>query len=264
MAARYAVACIKWGTKFPASYVNVLMRAVRDHLDLPHRFVCVTDDPAGLDAQVEAHPFPDFGLPRDQWRGGSWPKIALFAPGMFADDEIVLYLDIDVMVTGPLAPFFRLVEEQPGFHTLREWNPALLKLLPPALRPVRGSQGSVYVWRAGMQTHLFHAFRANAAHVKQTYWSDRFFLPLLAVSPHYLPYDLCASFKRHCVWYWPLNLLTGAPKPPGWGSVLVFHGSPTPSALLDPDPRRRWGARRKFGYGPVPWVREYWARYGGV
>jgi hypothetical protein len=259
---RRAVACIKWGTKFPAVYVNALRRAVRDHLPEPHRFVCVTDDPAGLDPDIDAVPFPDIGLPRERWRGGSWPKLALFAPGVFADDETVLYLDIDVMVTGPLEPFFRAAAARPGLHTLREWNPAIYKPLPVAWRPVRGSQGSVYVWRAGMQRHLFEAFRANAAHVKESYWSDRFFIPVLAVSPHYLPYELCASFKRHCVWYWPLSLILNRPKPPGWGSVLVFHGRPHPTDVIGDDPRRRWGSKRKFGFGPVPWVKDYWKRYG--
>lgn len=260
---RVAVCCIKWGTKFGPQYVNVLRRAVAAHLSLPHRFVCLTDAPEGLDPDIVAAPFPDFGLPRDQWRRGSWPKVALFAEGVFEDDEIVLYLDIDVMVIGALDDFIRLVVERPGFHTLREWNPALLKLLPVAVRPVRGSQGSVYVWRAGMQRHIFRAFRDNAAHVVASYWSDRFFLPVIAVSPHYLPYDLCVSFKRHCVWYWPLNLLLRHPKRPDWGRVIVFHGAPSPTDVMTDDPRRRWGSKRKFGWGPVPWVADYWRRFGG-
>jgi len=258
---RVAVCCIKWGTKFGPEYVNVLRRAVAEHLSMPHRFVCLTDAPEGLDPEVTATPFPDFGLPRERWRRGSWPKVALFAEGVFADDEIVLYLDIDVMVTGALDDFIRLVIEKPGFHTLREWNPALLKLLPLALRPVRGSQGSVYVWRAKMQRHIFDAFRNNVDHVLENYWSDRFFLPTIAVSPQYLPYDLCASFKRHCVWYWPLSIVLRRPKQPAWGRVLVFHGAPSPRDVMTDDPNRRWGGKRKFGYGPVPWVIDYWRRY---
>jgi hypothetical protein len=260
-ASKVAVCCIKWGQKFGPDYVNILRRAVRDNLSLPHRFVCLTDNPDGLDDEIEASPFPDFGYPREQWKRGSWPKVALFADGVFEDDEIVLYLDIDVMIVGPLDPMIALVIEKPGFHTLREWNPALLKALPESQRPVRGSQGSVYVWRAGMQRHIFAAFRNNAAHVVANYWSDRFFLPVIAVSPHYLPQQLCKSFKRHSVYYWPLNLVLRRPRQPKNCSVIVFHGIPNPTDLIHDDPRRRWGTRRKFGYGPVPWVQAYWRRY---
>lgn len=259
---RVAVCCIKWGTKFAPDYVNILRRAVADHLSLAHRFVCVTDDPAGLDPEIEAHPFPDFGLSRDRWKGGSWPKVALFAPGILQDDEIALYLDIDVMILGSLDDYINCAIERPGFHTLREWNPAPYKLLPLALRPNRGSQGSIYVWNVGMQRHIYDAFRNNADHVKKTYWSDRFFLPYVCVSPYDLPVHLTASFKRHCVYYWPLNKIFSKPKRPDWARVLVFHGRPHPADVIVDDPNHRWGARRKFGYGPVPWVQDYWRRYG--
>ena len=44
----------------------------------------------------------------------------------------------------------RLVARHPAFYSLREWNPALVRtLLPESLRPDRGTQGSIYAYRAG-------------------------------------------------------------------------------------------------------------------
>ena len=147
----------------------------------PHRFVCLTNEPEGIDADVEVMPVPDFGLPQAEWtRGGCWPKVALFAPDVFADDEIVLYFDLDVMIVGGLDPFIDLVREAARFYTLREWNPPVWRALPLAYRPDRGSQGSIYVWRAGNQRHVFEHFRNNVAYVRANYRSDRFYLPKVA------------------------------------------------------------------------------------
>ena len=79
------VCCVKWGDKYPAEYVHKLQNGVSRHLTIPHRFVCFTDDPAGL--ECETKPLPD-GL--DGW----WNKVWLFKRGLF--DDRVIYLDLDI------------------------------------------------------------------------------------------------------------------------------------------------------------------------
>jgi hypothetical protein len=72
------VICMKWGTKYGPEYVNRLYRGVQKHLSRPHRFVCFTEDPAGIDPGVEIKPLPSLGLPPGPERG--WLKLATFAP----------------------------------------------------------------------------------------------------------------------------------------------------------------------------------------
>lgn len=260
---RVAVACVKWGTRFGPDYVNVLSRAVAEHLPSPHRFVCLSNQPEGIDPAVETMPMPEFGVPEAEWtKRGCWPKVALFAPGVFADDEIVLYLDLDVLVVGNLGPFVECVRAEPAFYTLREWNPLLLRALPLAVRPDRGSQGSVYVWRAGEQRHVFADFTRRVEEVRANFWSDRFYLPKIATNPRYLPYDWCLSFKNHCLSPWPLNLVRPEARLPQGARIIVFHGKPRPMDVMGP-PGRRWGSKRRSGAEPVPWVRDYWVGHGG-
>ncbi len=260
---KVAVGCVKWGTRFGPDYVNVIFRAVREHLGVPHRFVCLTNQPEGIDPGVEVVPVPEFGVPEVEWtKRGCWPKVALFAPGVFADDEIVLYLDLDVLVVGDLAPFADLVRDRSAFYTLREWNPALLRVLPVAWRPDRGSQGSVYVWRAGKQRHVFEHFTTHVQEVRASYWSDRFYLPAIAKNPEYLPYAWCLSFKNHCLAPWPLNIVRPEARLPQGARIIVFHGKPRPMDVMGP-PGDRWGSKRRSGDQPVPWVRDYWRRHGG-
>ena len=44
------IICLKWGTRYPARYTNILYASVKRHLHRPFRFVCFTDD-----AEVAAH-----------------------------------------------------------------------------------------------------------------------------------------------------------------------------------------------------------------
>jgi hypothetical protein len=258
------VACVKWGTRYGPDYVNVLYRATQAHLRRPHRFVCVTDRPEGLDPGIEVHPFCDFRVPRETWRKSCFPKIAILAPRVLDDDDVVLQLDLDLMIVGGLDAFFDLHAEKPGFYSLREWNPAIVRaLVPEALRPDRGTQGSVYLFRAGDQRHMFTHFDTHTEYVFANFRSDRFYFPHIARGHDYLPVDWCPSFKNECLWYWPLNLVFRDPRPPRGARILCFHGAPRPIDLLGPE-GKRWGTGRKFGFGPIPWVRDYWTGYGGT
>ncbi len=257
---KVAVACIKWGTPYPASYFNVLRKAVADHLTIPHRFVCVTDDPGGLDPEIEAHDFSGFALPREKWMPGMWGKLALFCPEHFDDDEIVLYLDCDVMVTGDLTPLVQLVEKEGGFHIFREWNRFYWRLLPLSMRPDRGGQSSVFCYRAGDQRHIIEDFFAAPLERIETFGNDQRYLPVVSNNFSYLPYNWAASFKRHCLLHFPLNLLFPKINKPKKAKVLLFHGNPNPHDLIQA-PGVRWGTRGKYGYKPVDWVVDYWQKY---
>ena len=137
------VVCTRWLDAFPASYVTVLRNAVAANLDREHRFICVTDNPDGLDSDVEGVAMPDLGIPLRYQQRGCWPKLSIFAPGVLPPSEPTLYLDLDLMVRGDLGCFFDRIEETGGFHALREWNPAPWNLLPLSMRPHRGVQGSI-------------------------------------------------------------------------------------------------------------------------
>ena len=100
---------MKWGTLYGAEDVNRLHAQVRRHLARPHRFVCFTDDPAGLDPGVEAMPLPELGLPEGS-TDTRWRKLALFNPDLGLEGT-ALFLDLDLVIVGPLDPFFEVPGE---------------------------------------------------------------------------------------------------------------------------------------------------------
>ena len=104
------VLCMKWGDYYTADYVNRLYAGVRRNLHRPFRFVCVTDDANGLAPGVETVPFPPDPKVPGTYAPRPWPnifaKLALFKDG-FADLKgPTLFLDIDILVTGPQDSFF--------------------------------------------------------------------------------------------------------------------------------------------------------------
>lgn len=254
------VVCTRWLDAFPASYVRLLRNAVRANLARPHRFICVTDNPAGLDPDIEAARMPDMGIPLRYQKKGCWPKLAIFAPDLLPPDEPTLYLDLDMVVRGSIDAFFDRIEEQRGFHALREWNPTIWSLMPLALRPDRGVQGSILGFIPREQRHLYDRFVSDPAAVFTKYHLDQDYLTEAAVPRTYWPHSWTTSFKWHCVKYWPLSAVFPRIPEPKRARIVVFHGTPRPIDVV-PLGDYRWGTSRKFGHGPVPWVRDYWLRH---
>lgn len=90
------VACVwvQGHVPFSARYVVRLRNMVTQHLDRPHRFVCLTDRTRAL-PEIET-----VGIPWANTLKGWWAKVELFRPGRFAGR--VLYLDLDTLVVDVL------------------------------------------------------------------------------------------------------------------------------------------------------------------
>lgn len=71
------------------------------HLKIPHRFVVASDDPTGLDSDIEVVP-----LPAELLRlGHRFPKLLLFSPeakALFGD--WLLFLDLDLVILDDITP----------------------------------------------------------------------------------------------------------------------------------------------------------------
>lgn len=116
-----SVVTFKWATpgyraKFTSEHVNTLRRMVLRHYKAPHRFICITDDPAGLDGGIEVVPLWDHHASVPNPTGGGRPscyrRLKLFDPAM-ADvigDRFVM-LDLDCVICGDLSPLFDRPEE---------------------------------------------------------------------------------------------------------------------------------------------------------
>ena len=114
------VICIKWGTAYGPEYANTLYSMVKRNTSRPLRFVCFTEDAAGLDPGIEALPLPPIRLPAShQWK--AWRKISLFQRELVGLSGDVLFLDLDVVVTGSIDAFFDFKPEE-TFCVIENWT----------------------------------------------------------------------------------------------------------------------------------------------
>ena len=69
------VVCVKWGNKYVSTYVNILKNMVARHTTVPYQFHCLTDDPAGIDPDVNI-----VSLPKEPGIHSWWSKLWMFSP----------------------------------------------------------------------------------------------------------------------------------------------------------------------------------------
>ena len=94
------VVCVKWGNKYISKYANVLNNMVKRHCSVPYKFYCITDDPTGLDADINV-----INLPNDPWIRTWWSKLWMFSPDMPLKGNI-LFFDLDVVIFDNIDPLF--------------------------------------------------------------------------------------------------------------------------------------------------------------
>src|SRR5919108_3974036 len=104
--------CWKWQTKqiprlFLADHVNVLQAMVARWYPRPFRFICITDDRAGLNPAIEAMPMPVRFDHLKSPQGARFPQCYARLWNFSRDAAAVLgerifQVDIDVIITGDL------------------------------------------------------------------------------------------------------------------------------------------------------------------
>lgn len=234
------VLCMKWGTVYGPEYVTKLASMVGRNLTLPHRFICLTDDPAGIAPEVECRPIPAIELGSTPDFSG-WRKIASFSPALNDLPGDILFLDLDLVVTGNIDCFF----EHPGaFCIIENWT-----------QMGRGvGNSSVYRFTSGGDfNHIFDDFQSRVEEVVTGYSNEQTYISQVAKTVTFWPDAWCRSFKRHCL---PGGLRNWfqTPRLPSGARIVVFHGHPKP-----PDAARGvWPDRPLRRIRPAPWIDKHW------
>lgn len=249
-AAGVNVICLKWGTRYPALFTNILYASVKRHLHRPFRFVCFTDNPAGLMEGVEAAPIPECPNPELL---GQWPnifvKLCLFRDGLADLHGPTLFFDVDVVIQQDIDCFFDYL---PGKNCMiHNWVELRKRLF--RRRPAIGNS-SCFRFEAGQSGYIYETFlREMPQALDHTlYTTEQAFMTHAMREVHWWPEAWVKSFKRTCRAPYPFNFLL-SPKKPNT-RVLVFHGNPDPDVAAAGFTSDRW---HRF-VRPCPWILDDW------
>jgi len=245
MAEPLTVVTFKWRlpgyrAQFTAEHVRTLQRMVARHYPEPHRFVCFTDDPRGLE-DVALPLWDDHAEvpnPTGQGRPSCYRRLKLFSPKMKKlIGERIMHIDLDTVIVGDITP---LADRDDDFIIWRA-------------KSLFARRGFVYnpslmLMRAGSRAHVWRKFdpRTSPAAARRAGWSgtDQ------AIISHALWPKAKIWNRAHGVYSFRDDFIRkGRVKLPAEARIVGFYGSRYNPAY--PNIQRRYG-----------WVRRHW-RLGG-
>lgn len=262
------IICIRWGEKYGVEYANRLYAMVARNITPPFAFYCITDRAEGLRPEIVPIPLPDLDCEMPKTRQGIWGKSRLWRADLGGLTGPVLFMDLDVVVTGSLNPFFEHGDPDDVILT-RNPNTPFERL----------GQTSLYRFPIGALTALREEFLADPQATAERYvFEQRFVTQRTPGGVTFWPKGWVATFRWHCVRAFPLNYFL-PPKLPKAARVVIFPGSLNPTDAIAG--RRRgnavaqgaWAhlraglrgerkgslARHLRGYiRPTDWVRDAW------
>ena len=155
------IICMKWGTKFGASYVNRLYDMVERNTTVPHRFVCFTDDANGLNPNIETRPLPfldDNGLPEKAWK-----KLGLFTDKLADLEGEALFLDLDIIILRNIDEFLTSTGD---FRIIKDWD------FP---NDIIGNS-SVFKFKVNEHSDIIENFYKEGKDIRKRYKNEQAFL----------------------------------------------------------------------------------------
>ncbi len=239
------IICMKWGTRYGPEYVNRLAAMVRRNVSQPMRFICFTDDISGVDGGIELRPLPEINIPeRVAWT--PWRKLSVWQYPLAELAGDVLFLDLDLVITGSLDDFF---DHEPGAYiAIDNWT-----------QPGQGvGNTSAFRFPAGRYSRIFVDFVADPEailgkwRIEQQYISDT--IPEMI----FWPPAWCVSFKHTLMPRWPMNYFKVAELPSD-ARIVAFTGKPdAEDALVGEWPGRSLKQKFYKFVLPTPWIGDHW------
>lgn len=226
------VICINWGTKYGPVYINRLYGMVSRNVTPPFSFTCFTDNAEGIRPEVDCQPLPPIDVEIPATRRGIWPKARLWGPNLGTLTGNVLFLDLDLVITGSLDDFFSY------------GDPDAVILSRNPTRPFeRLGQTSLFRFPVGKLVPLQERFSTDPAGVAAKYvYEQRYVTQCAPGGVDLFPARWVRHFRRFNVRTFPLNYFL-EPRIGRDTRVVIFPGHLFPEDAV----MGGWAGRRGIG-----------------
>jgi len=178
------IICMKWGSRYGPEFVNRLYTSVKRHTRNITKVYCFTDDTNGINENVICKPMPPISLP-NIISLTPWRKLSIWQFPLYNLTGDVLFLDLDLVITGNLDQFF---DYKPGHYCVIENWTQLGKNI---------GNTSCFRIPVGKYHSIFKHFEDDPVkiwkkyHIEQTYLSDSIKEQI------FWPSAWCKSFKHN-------------------------------------------------------------------
>lgn len=236
---------MKWGTRYGPEFVNRLHASIQRHTNRPTRLVCFTDDNDGVTPEVQCEPIPEINLP-DDVINLPWRKLAMWKAPLADLQGDVLFLDLDLVITGNLDEMF---DFEPGrYCVIENWT---------QMGQGNGNT-SAFRFPVGKYTHIFDRVNADPQSVLSKYRIEQLYISREIEDQVFWPKLWCVSFKHTLLPRWPMNFFK-VPELPAETKVVAFTGKPDQDEAARGEwPVKAWYKRLYKYVRPTPWISEHW------
>ena len=238
---------MKWGQRYGPEFVNRLHTSIKRHTKRPTRLYCFTDKKSGISQEVFCKPLPKINLP-ETISFTPWRKLSVWQYPLMNLKGDVLFLDLDLIITGNLDRFF---DFKPGkYWVIENWTQLGKNI----------GNTSCFKFPIGKYDFIFKKFQKNPTKIWNKYHIEQTFLSDEISDQVFWPTEWCKSFKHDLLPGWPFRIWRPA-KLPKQTSIVAFTGKPDPDDVV----RGNWPVKKSQFYKKIykqlktpQWVLDNW------
>ena len=104
------IICMKWGSRYNSAFVNRLYKSILKYTKNKTQLICFTDNKKDINKNIICKPLPKINLP-ETISYTPWRKMSVWQNELFNKNQDILFLDLDLVITGNLDRFFYLNQE---------------------------------------------------------------------------------------------------------------------------------------------------------
>ena len=239
---------MKWGSRYGSEFVNRLYSSIQRHTKRKTKLYCYTDNKIGINEEVICKPLPDISLPKDILLT-PWRKLSIWQYPLGKLKGDVLFLDLDLVITGNLDRFF---DFKPGkYCVIENWTQLGQNI----------GNTSCFKFPVGKYQFIYNKFNKNPEKIWKKYHIEQIFLSSEIKEQYFWPSKWCQSFKHNLLPKWPMRIWKSA-KLPSETSLVAFTGKPDPDDVIDGN----WPVKKSQFYKKIykqlktpNWVLDNWS-----
>lgn len=227
------ILCVRFGNKYPVSYVEKLRNMIKRHTSVPYKLICLTDDPHPIEG-VELIVQKNAGYSK-----GWWHKVHMFDSNLPLEGRI-LYMDLDVVICNNIDKLLQISGKT--FMGIRDFNRKFHK-------DWKYLNSSVMSWVHGTQNHIYTQFMNNPQTAMRMHGDQDWTWKCAKDRIKFWPENWIQSYKWEIRDRSELQVIQGVRQfvtqrddvyVPGDCSIAVFHGSPNPELVKDKFVTENW------------------------